>query len=343
MSGRNPFHANAELLPDMSAVLSRRGSFGLLGSAWLSALVGSPVAAAAMSAGADRLPAALAKRFEDPAWNFRVDARIEGDLDPKKTIHGFNRGILYAVRDGEPLRPMFGYEVFSSIRLVPQTDGTIERLCREVIFYRNLETGALMDEWTNPWTGERVQVVDVANDPINFILTIRGPLPSRDAAGAKKSPLGTPAGRRHLWYLLNANTVALEKDTHLFYPSFLRPEKWARESPGPMTRVSEFMRYSIRLEDLENDALTHIPHTGTWTRVTPWLPWMLMDQAPGHCLYLGMFSTRRDPSEYPSDVIERLKARYPKYLSAPEAWSEPSYSSLEHYSMEQKPAPPRIR
>jgi hypothetical protein len=54
-----------------------------------------------------------------------------------------------------------------------------------------------------------------------------------------------------------------------------------------------------------------------------------------------MFSTRRSPSEYPADVVERLRTRYPKYLTAPDAWSEPSFSSLEHYSMEQKPAPKR--
>ena len=321
--------------------LSRRESLGLLSGAWLAGLAAPLAARGAAPGGSSPLPEALAKRFADRAWNFRVDARLEGDLDPSKIIHGFNQGILYAVREGEALRPMFGYEVFSSIRLIPQQDGSIERLNREVIFYRNLETGVLMDEWTNPWTGERVRVVDVANDPINFILTIDGPRASRNPDGAKKSPLGTPAGRRHHWYMLNSNTVALEKDVHLFYPSFLRPEKWARESPGPMTRVSEFMRYSIRLEDLENDALTHIPHTGTWTRVTPWLPWMLMDQAPGHCLYLGMFSTRRSPSEYPADVLERLRTHYPKYLTAPDVWSEPSFSSLEHYSMEQKPAPKR--
>jgi hypothetical protein len=341
MSRSSSSNLSGDGLPDAPGSVSRRDSLAVFGGAWLASLAGSPLAAAVPMAGSP-LPASLAKRFLDPAWNFKVDTRIEGDLDPKKIIHGFNRGILYAVRAGEALRPMFGYEVFSSIRLVPQKDGSIERLCREVIFYRNLETGVLMDEWTNPWTGERVKVVDVANDPINFILSPEGPRSSRHPAAGKKSPLGAPAGRRHEWYLLNANTVALEKDTHLFYPSFLRPEKWARESPGPMTRVSEFMRYSIRLEDLENDALTHIPHTGTWTRVTPWLPWMLMEQAPGHCLYLGMFSTRRDPAGFPADVVDRLKARYPKYLTAPEAWSEPSYSSLEHYSMEQTPAPKRM-
>jgi hypothetical protein len=68
---------------------------------------------------------------------------------------------------------------------------------------------------------------------------------------------------------------------------------------------------------------------------------MLMDQAPGHAIYVGMFSTRRDASLFAPEVLERLRTRYPEFLNAPDKWSEPSYSSLEHYAMEQKPAPPR--
>ncbi len=312
--------------------LSRRDALGLGASAGLLQLTAFGGAAQAAAA---PTPRSLAAKFEDPAWQLRTLMRLEGDRNPKRQIHGFNTGTVLGVRDGEALRPLFGFEVFSSIRLIPQADGTIQRLCREVVFYRDLETGELLDEWTNAYTGERVRVVDVANDPYNYMLTTRGP------ETAKGSVHAAPAGRAQRWYMLNENTVAFERDVHLFYPSMLKPDVWKRESPGAMTRVTEFLRYSIRLEDLEKDTDEHLPHTGTWARVTPWLPWMLMDQAPGHCVYVGMFSTRRDPSEYAPAVIARLKQQYPRFLNAPDKWSEPSYSSLEHYALEQKPAPPR--
>jgi hypothetical protein len=258
--------------------------------------------------------------------------RLEGDPDPRKQIHGFNTGTVCGVRDGEAVRPLFGFEVFSSIRLVPQANGTMQRLCRELVFYRDLESGALLDQWKNVYTGETVRVVDVANDPYNYMLTTKG------ADTGKKSVHAAPASRAQRWYLLNENTAAFDRDVHLYYPSLLTPDKWPRESPGPMVRASEFLRYSVRIEDLQNEQLAHLPHTGTWARVTPWLPWMLMDGAPGHCVYVGMFTTRRDASQFPPEVLKRVTERYPTYLSAPTEWTEPSYSSLENYTRTEKPA-----
>jgi hypothetical protein len=286
-------------------------------------------------ASATPAPSSLVARLDDPDWQMRKRALLEGDSDPKRQIHGFNTGTVCGVRDGEAVRPLFGYDVFSSIRLIPQTDGTTMRLNRELVFYRDLKTGQMLDTWNNVYTGETVRVVDVANDPYNYYLTPEGPQTSRNSVHAN------PVARAERWFMINENTVGVERDVHLLYPSKLRPEQWPRESPGPMTRVSEFLRYSIRAEDLENDSLTHLPHTGTWARVTPWLPWMLMDQAPGHITYVGMFSTRRDVSGFPPAVVARVRERYPKFLNAPEQWSEPSYSSLENYALTQKPAPRR--
>src|SRR5690606_41056483 len=33
---------------------------------------------------------------------------------------------------------------------------------------------------------------------------------------------------------------------------------------------------SVNKEDLENPNVTVLPHVGSWQRITPWLPWMLM-------------------------------------------------------------------
>ena len=56
-------------------------------------------------------------------------------------------------------------------RVLRQPDGSYQRLCRELIFYKDLKSGELMDQWDNVLTGERVKVVDVANDPFNYIIS----------------------------------------------------------------------------------------------------------------------------------------------------------------------------
>lgn len=315
--------------------LNRRGALRLAaGAALVSATAGC---ASTQGTAAAKRPLA----FKDPVWNREISARLEANADPKKFVYGLASGVVAGVRDGEKLRPLMRFEVFSTIRVVRQADDSYQRLCREVVFYRNLETGQLMDEWDNPYTGERVKVVDVANDPYNYVISDHFPQPPSYGGLNKETRPKRPFIRN--WSLLDADTVGLESDIHLYYPSAMQPEQWPRESPGKMTRVSEMFRYIIRRSDLEDASLGHIPYHGVWNRVTPWLPWMLMDQAPGHIIYTGTMASHETLDFHPKDVIERVKARYPKYLVAPEQVEGPSLSSLERYAHDQKPAAPRVK
>jgi hypothetical protein len=299
--------------------------------------------AAAANAGAtveakNRKKRKIELAFNDPIWNRETSARLEADIAPGKFIHGYCTGMVHGVRDNEAVRPLFGFEVFSGIRVIKQPDGSYQRLCRELVFYRDLKTGAMMDEWDNPYTGERVRVVDVANDPFNYILSEYYPDPPSYGGLNKDRPPRRPLLRN--WGLLG-NVVSLDSDIHLYYKNALDPATWPRESAGPMNRVSELFRYFMRREDVENPALTHLPHNGVWSRITPWLPWMLMGTAPGHIHYMGRFSSIEKPEMAPPAVLARVKERFPLYLTAPDKWVDPSLSSLENYARTQKPQPPK--
>ena len=41
----------------------------------------------------------------------------------------------------------------------------------EIVFYRDLETGKILETWRNPYTNEDVRVVPIANDPFNFTIS----------------------------------------------------------------------------------------------------------------------------------------------------------------------------
>lgn len=278
-------------------------------------------------------------KFKDPIWNRETKARIEGDTTPGKFVHGYVTGTVMGVRDNEAVKPLFGFEVFSGIRVIKQPNGDYQRLCRELIFYRDIATGELMDEWTNVYTGEKVRVVDVANDPFNYVISDHFPdPPNYGGLNTVKPP------RRPLlldWALLGSDRVLLTTDIHLYYKNALDPAKWPRESSGPMNRVSELFRYVIRREDIEDAGKTHLPHTGVWNRITPWLPWMLMGQTPGHIVYAGTFSSVESMDQVPPAVAKRVRERFPLYMTAPEKWVDPSLSSLENYARTQTPAPPK--
>jgi SMC interacting uncharacterized protein involved in chromosome segregation len=83
--------------------------------------------------------------------------------------------------------------------------------------------------------------------------------------------------------------------------------------------------------------------TGTWNRITPWLPWMLMGQSPGCMLYECMSGNADSIDDLPIDraIIDYTEKNYPKFMTAPDDETAPSLSSLEVYARTHTPAPPR--
>lgn len=313
--------------------VTRREAITIATAGLLAGGAGTAAPATAAAASND----VLRRNFADPIWNRETSARLQGNTDAKKFVYGYASGVLNAVIEGEKVRPVLRFDVFSATRVIRQPDASYQRLSREVVFYRDVDSRKILERWTNPYTQEEVKVVDVANDPFNYVISDHFPDPPSYGGLNKEKPPRRPYLLN--WGLFGEDIVTLEADINLLYPSALQPDKWPRESPGRMSQVSEYFRYFIRRDQLTNPRLTHLPSVGSWVRVTPWLPWMLMDQKPGHMLYVGDMASLTTLDTVPADVLERVKERYPQYLTAPEVWVEPSLSSLEHYAREQKPAP----
>ncbi|MEL7028182.1 MAG: DUF1838 family protein [Pseudomonadota bacterium] len=299
--------------------------------------------AAAAAAGVAGAPAAQAKKvdldFKSPTWNRDAMAKLQGNLDPEKEKVGWYGGKVLGVRPGEKVQELFRFEGFSMARLLPQEDGSYRKVLREVGFYRDIKTNEIMSEYENPYTGETVRVVPIANDPFNY--TISEFFPQPPSYGGL-NPEEVPRIPYILPWSEKADKVLLTTDIHLYYPAALQPDKWPRESPGPMVRVSEMFRYVIDRADLMNPDLTSIEYHGVWNRVTPWLPWMLMDQAPGHCLYVCDMGAWDSMDVVPEEILEATRGQLgEKFLSAPTEDYGPSLSSLERYALEQEPAPPK--
>jgi len=108
-----------------------------------------------------------------------------------------------------------------------------------------------------------------------------------------------------------------------------------------MSRVSEMFRYVLSRSSLADQSRSSIEYVGFWSRVTPWLPWMLMDQSPGHVLYVCDMGGFDSFDQVPQDVLRRAEAMDPKWLVAPREDYGPSLSSLENYALTEKPAPAR--
>ncbi|WP_317928577.1 DUF1838 family protein [Halioxenophilus sp. WMMB6] len=276
-------------------------------------------------------------KYSDPYWNRDAMARLQADLDFGKQKFGWFSGVVNGVRANEKVKPLVGFEGFSFARLIDGGDGTYKKVLREIGFYTDLKTGEVLEEWENPYTNEKVRVVPIANDPFNY--KISATLPAGPEYGGlnkvekKEIPFILP------WRETGDGKVLMRSYIHLFYPSALQPEKWPRESAGKMNRVSEMFSYVIDKDRLANPEETNLQYSGAWGRITPWLPWMLMGQAEGHCYYDCMMGGYHNMDVLSPKVRAYAEKHYPKYFEAPKEWTEPSLSSLELYAREQKPAP----
>ena len=279
--------------------------------------------------------------YKNPKWNRDALARLHGNLDFSKEKIGWFKGKAIGVVPGRKNLEICGFEGFSVTRLIPYPNGAYRKLLREVGFYTDLETGEVLEELENPYTGEIVRTVPIANDPFNFTIEEYWPEPPNyGGLNEDDKPPRVPMIRK---WLEKGDTVLFESDIHLFYPSALQPDKWPRESSGPNNRVSEMFRYIIDRNQLGDPDNTSIEFFGSWVRETPWFPWLLMDGAPGHCMYVCDQGAWDHWDFVPQNIIDAAKAIDPKFLSAPTEDYGPSLSSLEWYARQQTPAKPRTK
>ena len=280
----------------------------------------------------------------NPEHNKEVYAKMQGDLDFTQDRSGWYTGYVYAVRDGHKNVDLVGFAGLSHARLFPQPDGTYRKVLREVGLYTDLKSGEVLEEWDNPLNNERVKVVPVANDPFNQELAPYFDLPP-SYGGLNEEEVASLAPKRVpiiLPWQQRGEQVHMERHIHLYYPAALQPDEWPRESPGKFNRVSEMFSHYINAADIQNADSTKLLYNGHWTRVTPWLPWMLMGQTQGHCEYQCYMGGGQDLEQMlPRNILDYIEKHYNKYLTAPgaEAWEQDSLSSIERYALEQTPAP----
>jgi len=285
------------------------------------------------AAHADALPSgngASAVDFSDPAQNLKSFVRMAGDIDPDKETFGWFGGSIFSVIGDEPLSPLVDIEGFGVMRVAPQADGNYRMFNRELAFYKDPKTKEFIDVWTNPITQEKCDVADTHNAVVNAEVA---PVIKQDFDGTiVEIPFNPP------WEVLE-QTVLSTFEIHTAFPNPLDPQIWRKESTGPVSRITEIFQRAIPLEQLNDSARTSVDYVGTWTRVSPWLPWMLMGQREGHVLYRTFTKKLTSAKALPDGLRRLTEARYPEYLSAPgdETWGQPNDSSFTTYMSERKP------
>jgi len=212
-------------------------------------------------------------------------------------------GGAFSRRQGEPDRHLFDVEGMNvracAAQIDPERGTGFRMVSRELLVYRDPATGEALATWDNPWTGETVEVLHVANDPVNFAMY------EKDRGGAPMRWSGHVEGG--LWR--QTNTVPL------FYPNPLGGGFQA-EVGGTYHATEMFNFFGDASELLDPDLARASSHVG-WARMSDWLPWMKMGGREG-AIYMHTSGLRLSSWDaLPDSMKEEIATHYPEYTEPP--------------------------
>ena len=213
-------------------------------------------------------------------------------------------GRAYARRQGEKDKLLFKVEGMNTRQCTtvndPEKGEGYKLVSREILLYLDAKTGEVLSTWDNPWTGETVDVLHVANDPVNHTMYKVGRFgPARF--------YGTILDDR--WWM--TTTVPL------WYPNVLASEY--QKEIGGVYHATEMFNFMGDMESLlDKDTKTAEVQVG-WVRMSDWLPWMLMEGREG-IIYMHTAGRKLDSWDDISDLMkDEIAKNYPEYTTPPPA------------------------
>jgi hypothetical protein len=271
--------------------------------------------------------------FEDPAENLKAYIKLTANLDPTVETCGWFGGTLYANIGVEKMIPLVGVEGLGVMRVEPQGNNTYRVFNREFAVYTDPKTGEYLEDWVNPYTEERVKVWPIQN---HKVMGEVAPIRKQDFDGTiVEFPFKPP------WIIQGDKAFSL-LELHAAFPNSMTPEEWPRESAGPINKTSEMFNRMTTLSDLADPDTSSADYVGTWVRLGPWLPWMLMGQLDGHIVYRSFMNKNGPVENVPEKLRAYMEKNYPEFLEAPASseWGKPNDSSFSVYMEENEPQPP---
>lgn len=249
--------------------------------------------------------------------NLLAFIKVRGSLDPEEEVIYYAKGKIYGFVEGERDKPLLGYEMYNIGRNIKTGENEYQLLTNEVLLYTDLKTGEVLDQFTNPYTGEDVDVLHVWNSPVNQEQKLQG----------KYGPWGVNHTK------VGGDMVCMNADIFLAYPSPLTVEEYPENSQSNLYEASELFQFFFSEKDINNPELTSVPTTISWTRIGPWLPWMKMGQRQGSVVYqgAGYKLLEKDFDTMPKVLTDYVMKHQPKYRHAPREFSSPNETSWTYF------------
>jgi hypothetical protein len=240
-----------------------------------------------------------------PADALEMAKRVQcGPADGEPAVYHWS-GNVYARVTGQPDKLLFKGEGMN-IRTCTTVNDPVRgkgwrMVSREIMLYLDPKTGQVLRNWTNPMTGETVDVMHIANDPVNQ----GGQFPiTRD--GKPYSFSGRREGR---WFFMPI-------EVPLFYENPLAGGY--QDYVGNKYHAMEIFDFAFDAEEMLNVKKNPMVYPIiSWVRISDWMPWMKMQGRDGQLVFNAMGNKLKSFEELPAVLKDEIALNYPDYKMPP--------------------------
>ncbi len=249
-----------------------------------------------------------------PGGGFAVERALGcGSRDPQAPQFYYWTGTVHARRAGEPDRLLFNVQGVNPRACRNVEDASrgsgYQAAARELMLYLDPQSGAVLDHWRNPWTGESVEVIHMENDPASQ----RAPAFERDAEGRPTTP-------RMRW--VDMGQVYTASRSQSFFRDSPLGGKY-QDAIGGKYRAMELSTFTVTRADLDAWRPGRpLPYTATWVRLSDWLPWMKMAGREGQIVLTSQGRSTLSFDALPEPLRGEILARHPLMKETP-AFDDP--------------------
>jgi hypothetical protein len=222
--------------------------------------------------------------------------RMRCSLDSSEDVFMQFSGNVFSEIPQQKQKLLFKTLGMNIARCIEQKDGSYVLTSRELLYYLDPITGEKLLNWTNPWTNETLNVVHVANDPVQSVLT----------PGAYE-------------FHEDASTAIMAEDIPLFYPNPLANNaSFAPYSPFTWYQAAEYFHFEVATNLLQNRSISNIPWVHlAWFRTSQFLPFMKMGTSAGSLSFSSYGSKLQNVEQLDPLLQRELRDRVPLFAHAP--------------------------
>jgi hypothetical protein len=285
-------------------------------------------AAGAQSAGGNIQPL----DFNDPKDNVYAFAKLWFGLG--EPVYGAFHGVQFALIGKNRLVPVFGYVGGGHLQGKILENGHARIRGKEVGLFTDLETGDILEEWRNPWTGELVKPFNFFNDRMRGELGTEMPefqfgtdddeatvMNEADTLGSEQSgttPFILP------WQNFG-DQYTLAWDYAHEYTNPVSADKWPKASTDPRINPSEHFVFYTPKNIMDDRDEPSAPFHSGFFRQGPWWPWMMMGGSGVDGALLGRMHSYKITGtikDYPKKVLDYVELHYPEYFIPADDWDD---------------------